>query len=133
MTCRLVCTTPLFEAMLTFLSIGSLGTNVSKIRIKKHRYSVMKMHLKISSVTWRPFCSCINGVNRTGLIGPEALHIWSLWDGTSMIGHTAQPANSLKRVGSMSTLIGGFWLAGCTCCMCIFQVFRHVHVVPPVV
>ena len=38
------------------LSIGPLGTNVSKILIKVQNRSFTKMHLKISSVEWRPFC-----------------------------------------------------------------------------
>ena len=38
------------------LLIGPLGTNFSEIRIKILTFSTMKMHLKMSSVKWRPFC-----------------------------------------------------------------------------
>ena len=38
------------------LLIGSLGTNISEIRIKIQIFSFMKMHLKMSSGKWRPFC-----------------------------------------------------------------------------
>ena len=38
------------------LSIGPLWTNFSEIRIEIHNFSFMRMHLKISSVKWRPFC-----------------------------------------------------------------------------
>ena len=38
------------------LLIGPLGTNVSEIRIKIHNFSFTKMHLKMSSGKWRPFC-----------------------------------------------------------------------------
>ena len=38
------------------LSIGPLGTKFSEILIKIQIFSFTKMHLKISSVKWRPFC-----------------------------------------------------------------------------
>ena len=38
------------------LSIGLLGTNFSEILIKIQNFSFTKMHLKISSAKWRPFC-----------------------------------------------------------------------------
>ena len=38
------------------LSIGPLGTNFSEILIKAHNFSFIKMHLKLSSAKWRPFC-----------------------------------------------------------------------------
>ena len=37
-------------------SIGPLGTNFSEILIKIQDFSFMKMHLKILSAKWRPFC-----------------------------------------------------------------------------
>ena len=38
------------------LPIGPLGTNFSEILIKTQNFSFMKMHLKISSAKWWPFC-----------------------------------------------------------------------------
>ena len=38
------------------LSIGPLGTNFSEILIKIQNFSFTKMHLKLSSAKWRPFC-----------------------------------------------------------------------------
>ena len=38
------------------LSIRPLGTNFSIIKIKIQNFSLMKMHLKMSSVKWRPNC-----------------------------------------------------------------------------
>ena len=38
------------------LSIRPLGTNFSQILIKIQNLLFMKMHLKISSAEWRPFC-----------------------------------------------------------------------------
>ena len=38
------------------MDVIPLGTNFSEILIKMHIFSLTKMHLKISSVKWQPFC-----------------------------------------------------------------------------
>ena len=38
--------------------IGLLGTNFSEILIEIHAFSLKKMHLKMSSGKWQPFCLC---------------------------------------------------------------------------
>ena len=42
------------------LSIGLLGTNFSEILIQILTISFKKMHLKVSSAKWRPFCLGLN-------------------------------------------------------------------------
>ena len=42
------------------LLIGPSGTNFSEILIKILTFSFKKMHLKVSSAKWRPFCLCLN-------------------------------------------------------------------------
>ena len=42
------------------LWIGPLGTNFNEISIDIHVFSFKKMHLKISSGKWRPFCPGLN-------------------------------------------------------------------------
>ena len=42
------------------LLIGPLRTNFSEISIKIHIFSFKKMHLKMSSGKWRPFCLGLN-------------------------------------------------------------------------
>ena len=42
------------------LLIGPLGTNFNEILIEIHTFSFKKMHLKMSSVIWRPFCLGLN-------------------------------------------------------------------------
>ena len=42
------------------LLIGPLRTNYSEISIEIHTFSFKKMHLKISSGKWRPFCLGLN-------------------------------------------------------------------------
>ena len=41
-------------------SIRSLGTNFSEILIGSHIFSLSKMHLKMSSAKWCPFCVGLN-------------------------------------------------------------------------
>ena len=40
--------------------IGLYGTNFNEILIKMHTFSFKKMHLKMSSGNWRPFCLGLN-------------------------------------------------------------------------
>ena len=42
------------------LLIGPLGTNLSEILIKIYTFSFNKMHLKMPSGKWRPFCLGLN-------------------------------------------------------------------------
>ena len=46
------------------LLIGPLGTNFSEILIKMYTFSFKKMHLKILSGKWRPFCLGLNVLSR---------------------------------------------------------------------
>ena len=52
------------------LSIGPLGTKFNEILIKIQIFSFMKMHLRISSAKWRPFCPGGDGLYQED----EALH-----------------------------------------------------------
>ena len=42
------------------LLIGPLGTNFREVLIKLYIFSFKKMHLKMSSGNWQPFCLCLN-------------------------------------------------------------------------
>ena len=66
MACRLVGAKPLCEPMLEYL-IGAWGTNFSDIVIKIRTFSFEKMHLKMSSAKWRPFCQGLNVLIKTNL------------------------------------------------------------------
>ena len=50
------------------LLIGPLGTNFSEILIKIYKFSVKKMHLKMSSGKWRPSCLGLNVIHKWCLI-----------------------------------------------------------------
>ena len=45
------------------LLIGPLGTNFSELLIEIHTFSFKKIHLKMSSGKWRPFCFGLNVLN----------------------------------------------------------------------
>ena len=47
------------------LLIGPLGTNFNEILIEIHAFSFKKMHLKMSSAKWRPFCLGLNVLNES--------------------------------------------------------------------
>ena len=45
------------------LLIGTLGTNFSDILSQIHTFSFKKVHLKMSSGNWQPFCLGLNVLN----------------------------------------------------------------------
>ena len=47
------------------LLIAPLGTNFSEILSEIHSLSFRKMHLKMSSAKWRPFCLGLNVLNKS--------------------------------------------------------------------
>ena len=47
------------------LLIGPLGTNFSEMLIEIHIFSFKKIHLKMSSGKWRPFCLGLNVLSST--------------------------------------------------------------------
>ena len=49
------------------LLIGPLGTKFNGILIEIHTFSFKKMHLKMSSAKWRPFCLGLNVLKKTTL------------------------------------------------------------------
>ena len=50
------------------LSIGPLGTNFNEISKGIQTFSFKKMHFKMSSVKWRPFCLGLNGLKTLWLL-----------------------------------------------------------------
>ena len=50
------------------LLIGPLGTNFSEILSEIQPFSFKKMHLKMSSAKWRPFCFGLNVLKGTDVI-----------------------------------------------------------------
>ena len=63
------------------LLIGPLGTNFSEIWIAIETFSFKKMHLKIPSAKWRPFCLGLNVLNprlntdNPGICCPYSYHM----------------------------------------------------------
>ena len=61
------------------LLIGPLGTNFSEISIEIYTFSFKKMHLKMSSGKWRPFCLDLN----------ELIQHCEDWNGLLLVQHQA--------------------------------------------
>ena len=66
------------------LLIGPLGTNFSEMLIEIYRVSFKKMHLKMSSAKWRPFCLGLNVLrysrrNRSISVTADESHVEKLW------------------------------------------------------
>ena len=55
------------------LLIGPLGTKFNEISIEIHTFSFKKMHLKMSSAKWRPFCLGLNVLTHLALNKMTAL------------------------------------------------------------
>ena len=53
------------------LLIRTLGTNFSEILCEIHTFSFKKMHFKMSSEKWRPFCLGLNVLTHHGLVMPH--------------------------------------------------------------
>ena len=98
------------------LLIGPLGTNFSDILIDVHTFSLKKMHLKMSSGKWRPFCLDLNVLQ---VFHPYSLchddvikwkhfpHYWPFVRGIHRSRHKGQWCGSL-----MFSLIC-VWINGC--------------------
>ena len=50
------------------LLMGAWGTKFNEIFIKIHAFSLKKMHLKMLSGKWRPFCLGLNVLTYCGLV-----------------------------------------------------------------
>ena len=50
------------------LLIRALGIKVSEILSEHHVFSYKKIHLKMSSEKWRPFCLCLSVLTHCGLL-----------------------------------------------------------------
>ena len=74
------------------LLIGPLGTNFSEMLIEIHTFSFNKIHLKMSSGKWRPFCLGLNVLSdwwlRLGAVRQQAGHYLSkCWPISMSRGH----------------------------------------------
>ena len=65
------------------LLIRPLGTNFSEILIEIYTFSFKKMHLKISSGKWRPYCLGLNVLKchseDCACWCPDSVSCWDLW------------------------------------------------------
>ena len=85
--CRLAGTKPLPEPMLAYCQLDPEEQTSMKFKIKTYNFSFMKMHLKMLSAKWQPFCPG----------GDESSMIW--WDVNSL-----RPSDAIWPHRSGSTL-----------------------------
>ena len=74
------------------LLIGPLGTNFNEISIEIHTFSFKKMHFKMSSAKWLPFCLGLNVLTHRGRVRHVYLSKLDIIDsdyGLSPIWHQA--------------------------------------------
>ena len=57
----------IFWTIAGILLIRTLGTDFSEMLREIHKFSFKKMHLKMSSAKWRPFCLGLNVIINDGL------------------------------------------------------------------
>ena len=76
------------------LLIGPLGTNFSEILIVIQTFSFKKMHLKMSSAKWRPFCLGLNELkwHLCFMCGTTTTHV-------GMMCHAQFPGQMIKGQG----------------------------------
>ena len=76
------------------LLIGPLGTNFSEMLIEIHKFSFKKIHLKMSSGKWRPFCLGLNVLSHLCYARSQT-RLWCLPIGTQTSG--AAPIGTPNR------------------------------------
>ena len=102
------------------LLIGPWGTNFSEILIGIQTFSFKKIHLKMSSAKWRPFCLSLNVLNHSGQLGlnlfwPLNLNNEKLFyddvssvDTTEIDQHTVLSGKKLDRDRTYSLMVDCF-------------------------
>ena len=84
------------------LLIGPLGINLSEILNKIYTFSFKKMHLKMWSEKWRPFCLSLNVVKQLGLVMPYGNRdLDQYWLRQWILSSWHQAINYLNQWGSM--------------------------------
>ena len=69
------------------LLIGPLGTKFNEISIEIHTFSFKKMHLKMSSAKWHPFCLGLNVISKQvkKKLVPIYWHLLSILHNTAVL------------------------------------------------
>ena len=82
------------------LLIGPLGTNFSEIIIEIYIFSFKKMHLKMSSGKWRPFCLGLNVLKKNITI-MTASSSFGMLKAVGMIGFSVSSCDKTVGVAFM--------------------------------
>ena len=94
------------------LLIGPSGTNLSEILIAIQTFSFRKMHLKISSAKWRPFCFGLNALKELVSILKQ-LQVSHIGRWSAAIGYCPYLCMSLSMMimncHKLLLMIGIYW------------------------
>ena len=88
MACRLVGAKAIFWTNAGILLVGPLETNFSEILVGIQAFSLKKMHLKMSSAEWHPFCLGLN-VLMMGFVCAKSYNIHNLRQGLKLLPRDA--------------------------------------------
>ena len=104
------------------LSVGILGTNLREILIANQTVSFNKMHLKIPSVKWRPFCPGedeLNHVSKNGQFPweqlPELIFFGGSFTGAGGIHRQHKRKGQRYPSGSLGKYCPVLWISNAHC------------------
>ena len=80
------------------LLIGPLGTNFSEMLIQIHTLSFKKIHLKMSSGKWRPFCLSLN------VLKLSSAKWRPFCSGFTLLTDSKQPSQPATKIGCQSVI-----------------------------
>ena len=87
------------------LLIGPLGTNFSEMLIEIHTFSFKKIHLKMSSGKWRPFCLGLNVLSYNRIPNDNARKFSRYHRGWEIFWNTLYP--QLHQIYYVSNVMDG--------------------------
>ena len=97
------------------LFIGPLGTNFSEIFIRIQTFSFKKMHLKMSSAKWLPFCLGLNVLNNLKSTLPLQPFFriryvyWMIFIGTSLLTASFRDCSIDDKMKLRTSIEHYFW------------------------
>ena len=99
------------------LLIAPLGTNFSEILSEIHSISFRKMHLKMASAKWRPFCLGLNVLNKS-------ISSWNL----SMLYKWTRPPEAWVMASHLTKIYIGLTVGQfMTCHLCALSHYRNQY------
>ena len=105
------------------LLIGPLGTNFGEIWIEIQIFSFRKMHWKMSSAKWRPFCLGLNVLNSVLAWEITRVSLHKIWKSLRWWNHRRNLFNSRMSLNSWSVFQIPLWQK--LQCLLIYKISRR--------